>query len=100
MVTITARFYPTEDQSKVERAILNLFPGSRLERSADVIMARTEDLGRFKETIRNHRILDTTRSVMQRGSAGRRTRFLLNKQAAFAGKVSFLEGKVALGGLG
>jgi predicted RNA binding protein with dsRBD fold (UPF0201 family) len=99
LVTITCRCYPTEDAAKVERAVLNLFPESQVERSADAILATAEDLERFKEIIRNHRILDTTRSVMLRGSTGRRTRFLLNKQVAFVGKVSFLEGRTALGGM-
>lgn len=99
MVTIKAKCYPTEDPAKVERAVLNLFPGSEVERSAEAILAKTENLERFKELIRNYRILDTTRSVMLRGRVGERTSFLLNKQVAFAGKVSFLEGKVALGGM-
>lgn len=99
LVTISAKCYPTEDPAKLEKAILNLFPGSEVERSADAILARTESLERFKELIRNHRILDSTRSVMAQGSSGRRTSFALNKQVAFAGKVSFLEGKVALGGM-
>lgn len=99
LVTITARCYPTEDPAKVERAILNLFPGSEVERSADAILARTGSLERFKELIRNHRILDATRRVMVRGTDGERTSFAVNKQAALSGKVSFLEGKVALGGI-
>jgi predicted RNA binding protein with dsRBD fold (UPF0201 family) len=99
LVTITARCYPTEDPAKVERAILNLFPGSQVERSADAIAARTSSLERFKELIRNHRILDAARGVMLRGSQGDRTEFSLNKQAALSEKVSFLEGRVALGGI-
>jgi predicted RNA binding protein with dsRBD fold (UPF0201 family) len=99
LVTITAKCYPTEDPAKVERAILKLFPGSEVDRSADAIVARTHSLERFKELIRNHRILDATRSVMLRGAEGERTSFALNKQAALSGKVSFLEGKAALGGI-
>lgn len=99
MVTIAARCYPTEDPAKVEKAILNLFPGSEVDRSSDVIVAKTSRLERFKELIRNHRILDATRAVMLRGVQGRRTSFELNKQAALSGKVSFLQGKAALGGI-
>jgi uncharacterized protein len=99
LVTISAKCYPTEDPAKVERAILNLFPGSEVERSADAIMAKTRSLERFKELIRNHRILDATRRVLVRGTSGNGTRFALNKQAALSGKVSFLDGKVALGGI-
>jgi predicted RNA binding protein with dsRBD fold (UPF0201 family) len=99
LVTVSARFYPTEDPAKVERAVLNLFPGSEVERSADAILAKTSNLERFKELIRNHRILDATRKVMVRGTSGNGTRFVVNKQAALSGKVSFLDGKVALGGI-
>jgi predicted RNA binding protein with dsRBD fold (UPF0201 family) len=99
MVTIAARCYPTEDPAKVERAILNLFPGSEVERSSDAIVAKTGRLERFKELIRNHRILDATRAVMLREAQEGRTRFVLNKQAAMSGKVSFQEGKAALGGI-
>ncbi len=97
--TIAAKCYPTEDLTKVEKAILNLFPGGRVERTADGIMVWTESLARFKELIRRHRILDTTRRVMLRGMQEGRTSFELNKQAALMSKVSFLEGRVALGGL-
>ncbi|HUL38901.1 MAG TPA: RNA-binding domain-containing protein [Methanomassiliicoccales archaeon] len=99
LVTITASCYPTEDPAKVERAVLNLFPGSEVGRSADAIVARTGSLERFKELVRNYRILDATRAMMLRGAQGHRTEFSLNKQAAFSGKVSFLEGRVALGGI-
>jgi hypothetical protein len=97
--TISAKCYPTEDPAKVERAVLNLFPGSEVERSAYAITAKTSSLERFKELIRNHRILDATRRVMVQGTNGNGTRFVLNKQAALSGKVSFLDGKVALGGI-
>ncbi|MCU0861012.1 MAG: hypothetical protein MUE65_01675 [Methanomassiliicoccales archaeon] len=97
--TIVAKCFPTEDPEKVRRAILNIFPGSQPEHSAEEVRAITQDLSRFKELIRNHRILDSTRRVLLRGSDGQRTEFALNKQAAHAGKVSFLEEKVALGGL-
>jgi predicted RNA binding protein with dsRBD fold (UPF0201 family) len=97
--TIVAKCYPTEDPTKVERAVLNIFPGSELERSPGELVARTQDLSRFKELIRNHRILDSTRRVMLRGTEGQSTSFVLNKQAAFSGRVSFLEERVALGGL-
>ena len=98
-VTVQARCYPTEDPAKVQRAVLNLFPRSEVEASAEAIEARTGDLERFKEIIRNHRILDAARNVMLRAVSGTRTSFVLNKQAALSGKVSFLEGKVALGGI-
>ncbi len=41
--------------------------------------------------------MDTTRSVLIRGRRGNVTRFFLNKQVAFVGKVSFCEERTILG---
>jgi len=41
--------------------------------------------------------LDSARSVMQRGKHGNVVRFMLNKQVATVGKVSFTEGESPLG---
>lgn len=98
-VIIVAKCYPTEDPDKLRKAILNIFPLSQPELYEGEMRAETEDLSRFMELIRNHRILDSTRQVMLKGVEGNRTRFTLNKQAAFVGKVSFLEERVALGGI-
>ena len=52
---------------------------------------------REQKAARKQKILDTTRSVMIRGKRGDRTRFFLNKQVAFVGKISFCEEKTILG---
>jgi predicted RNA binding protein with dsRBD fold (UPF0201 family) len=51
----------------------------------------------FAEQIRKQRILDTARSVMMKGRRGERTVFRMNKQAAYAGKISFAEERTILG---
>jgi len=98
-ITATAACRPTEDREKVRRALLNLFPDAQLEDASTSVVARSENGDALREAILNQHIRDTARSVMLRGTRGNSTRFTLNKQAAFMGKVSFIEGPVALGGI-
>jgi len=99
MVDLVARasIFPTEDLERVSRALLNLFPEAVVTASEGLVEVRTGDLSRFKQLIRNHKILDSTRAVMLRGIDGQTITFQLNKQAAFVGKISFAEGKVPMG---
>ncbi|MHC1679692.1 MAG: RNA-binding domain-containing protein [Methanomassiliicoccales archaeon] len=96
-VVASARLYPTEDAERVRRCLLNVFPEAVLEEDEGTIRAKTDDLSRFKEIIRNHRILDSTRAVMVRGMTDDGITFQMNKQAAFVGKISFVEGNAPLG---
>ncbi len=96
-VVASARWYPTEDIERVRRCLLNIFPGAELSEDEGTVTATAGDLARFKELIRNHRILDSTRAVMLRGMADGEISFRLNKQAAFVGKISFAEGNAPLG---
>lgn len=96
-VTAIARWYPTEDVERVSRCLLNIFPQAVIEEGEGNVTAATGDLSWFKELIRNHRILDSTRAVMLRGMAEDGIRLHLNKQAAFVGKISFAEGNAPLG---
>ncbi|OPY33374.1 MAG: hypothetical protein A4E32_00660 [Methanomassiliicoccales archaeon PtaU1.Bin124] len=101
MLSVTARtpLYPTEDASKVMRALLFLFPNGEVEESSDMLELRTDDMAAFMENIRRSRILDAIRSALRQGMDGNRTVFLLNKQVACAGRISLTEGKVPLGSI-
>ena len=96
-IEITCPVYPSEDPEKVKTAVLKVFPNAELEEKDDVINGRTDNLDRFSKQIRKQKILDTTRSIMIHGKRGDRTRFFLNTQVAFVGKVSFCEEKTILG---
>lgn len=96
-VMATAKVFPTEDPGKVRQALLNLFPGADLVEEVDGMTASTEDLSHFMEQVRRQRILDAMRATLLRGAEADRTTFYLNKQAAFVGKISMVEGKVPLG---
>ncbi|HNU35376.1 MAG TPA: RNA-binding domain-containing protein [Methanomassiliicoccales archaeon] len=96
-VVASASSYPTEDVERVRRCLLNIFPEAELREEEGKVRAATGDLSRFKELIRNHRILDSTRAVLLRGMTDDEIIFRLNKQAAFVGKISFVEGNAPLG---
>jgi predicted RNA binding protein with dsRBD fold (UPF0201 family) len=98
-ITAEAVCHPTEDREKVHQALLNLLPDAQFEDAERAVTARSPSGEALREAILNQHIRDTARSVMRRGTRGNHAAFTLNKQAAFMGKVSFIEGPVALGGI-
>jgi len=86
---------------KVVSAIENIFPGLIMDIRADRIEAYNgpDALKMFHELLRKEEILDSARSVMQRGLVGNTIQFQLNKQAALMGFVSFPPEEEALGSL-
>jgi predicted RNA binding protein with dsRBD fold (UPF0201 family) len=98
---------PTEDQSKVERALHNIFPSARIEKTNladDVVKLEVhgnslEFLSTLRSLIKQERIRTAARSIILRGTRGTHIRFYLNKQVAFVGRVSFCqpEGESPLG---
>jgi hypothetical protein len=99
LISINAPCLPTEDAGKVRKAILNLFPDSLIEEKNGSIEAKTVSLVRFKELIRTNRIIDATRRILMHGKQGNVTSFMVNKQVAFIGKVSYVEEKLPLGSI-
>ena len=96
-VEVTCPVFPSEDPEKVRTAMERIFPDIEIEEKDGQLVGRTDNLDRFSKQIRKQKILDTTRSVLIRGRRGNITRFFLNKQVAFVGKVSFCEEKTILG---
>jgi len=90
---------PTEDQSKVERALHNIFPSAHITKTNladDVVRLEVSGTGleflkTLRSLIRQERIRSAARSVLLSGTRGDRIRFYLNKQVAFVGRVSFCE---------
>lgn len=89
----------TEDQAKVERAIRNIFPSAKIERinfEGDVIRIRVQGdglnfLATLRSLVKQERIRSAARSIILGGTREGHIQFYLNKQAAFAGRVSFCE---------
>ena len=98
-VTADSLVNPTEDASKVERALHNLFPYAPVRRTKladDVIKLEVggnslESLSTLRNLIKQERIRSAARKILLNGMRGNQIRFCLNKQAAFVGRVSFCE---------
>jgi len=97
-VRVYSRVSPSEDEEKVRKAILNIFPGSDLIPHGNGLLAET-DLKGFSSMIRRQKILDSTRKMMLKGIRNGRIELFLNKQVAFVGKISFTEPRSILGAI-
>lgn len=102
-VRVFAPVNPTELQEKVEKTILNFFPVTLelLDKEIPEIFGEgdIESLRRLHLCLREERILDTARRLFLNGIDGNSTRFILNKQVAFIGKLNFPAGEESLGSI-
>jgi len=96
-IRISCPVFPSEDPDRVRLAVLNIFPDAEPNVEEDVITAEVPEMGHFGEQIRRQRILDTARSVLIKGINGRRSTLHMNKQAAYVGKISFVDERTVLG---
>lgn len=97
---VSAEIRVTEDEEKVRRAILNIFPLLGLSSDGKKLLGESGDvasLQRFRQLLRMQAILDAARAVITRGRKGAKAEFWINKQAAFVGKLSFTDGESPLG---
>lgn len=88
-IQATAPLRPTEDVTKVARALANLFPELRVEVRAEAVVGETDSLDRLRDLVRNQKIRDTARSQLRQARQGDRITISLSKQAAYAGRVNF-----------
>ena len=96
-MTAQAAVEPTEDDKKVERALLKLFPSGRADKRIEegitvALVVRgsgLEFLSSLRNLIKQERIRNTARAIFLRSSRDRVMHVYLNKQAAFMGRVSF-----------
>jgi predicted RNA binding protein with dsRBD fold (UPF0201 family) len=95
-IRLSVRCFPTENRDKIVEAIIGLFPDAEVV-GDDPILARSASVDAFGDILRRYRIRDAARAVMRRGHKGNSTSFLLNKQVATVGKVSFSEENHPLG---
>lgn len=98
IITVHADCYPTEDREKVAQAIKNIFPSGEVIGDNKLTLTCTSG-ERLRELIWDTQIRDSARSVLLRGRSENSTSFILNKQAAFVGKISFQDDRSALGGI-
>lgn len=95
-VEIQVEVNPTEDETKVKRAVENIFSGLQFEQKplkrGSLLTAQIKSrdgLTKLYNLLRRERIRAATRSVLFKGLNERSIVFYLNKQAAFAGHISF-----------
>jgi len=97
---VEVKVKPTEDKEKVEAAVKKIFPTLELSQNENSLVGksvRAESLDRLHQLLKGQAIRDSARSVMLRGRRGNLVQFMLNKQVAFVGKVSFTGGESPLG---
>lgn len=94
---VRAEVHPTENPEKVKAAIRNLFEAAVKEEEGESVKYLVaagegrESLKRFYTLLRSQGILDSARRILLSKIEGSKTSFSLNKQAAYAGVVSFSE---------
>jgi uncharacterized protein len=97
-VFVEAEIYPTENEENVKRAVTNFLDnaaititpgakGSTLKATAN----GQESLVKLRNMLANDRIRDAARKFFFKSIRGNMISFYLNKQAAFAGHISFSE---------
>ncbi len=97
-VRVKAEVRPTEDIEKVRKAVRNVFNGRVNvidgEHGLKVIIGESDSaysLIKLHDLIRIYRILDAARKSLQKGMRGNTIVFKLHKQAAYVGKISFID---------
>jgi predicted RNA binding protein with dsRBD fold (UPF0201 family) len=95
-IQLATRCFPTEDRDRVVASITKLFPDAIVSGENHVI-GLSHSLDQFADQLRKQRIRDAARAVMRRGMKGDGTTFVLNKQVASIGKVSFSQEHHPLG---
>lgn len=100
-VSVHTVIKPTERVEKVAAAVMHIFPGLTMDIREDRIegYGGIEALRTFHRLLREQRILDTARSVMQSGALADTVMFRLSKQGAYAGKISFPPDEEPLGSI-
>ncbi|MCD6235900.1 MAG: hypothetical protein J7J94_02755 [Thaumarchaeota archaeon] len=98
VVRVEAEVYPTESPEKVVEAVEKIFPKINsqirwLDDSAVVEGSSTslESLETLKRLLKERRIRAAARRILKESVTGDELTFYLNKEAAYAGKVSFAE---------
>ena len=109
LISVSTVVQPHEDPRRVVDAVRVMFPdwspdrmpansGFPSGRAAEMMTGSSESLDTLLEAVRNQRILDTALDAMSLELDGGSTGFSLSRQAALAGKVSFVVKDRAIGG--
>ena len=90
-VQVSCQINPSEDPSKVETAILNIFPDLEISISDKLLIGKSNGmntLSNISESIRSKNTKNIYQRILKKNSNENSTWFYLNKQAAFVNTVS------------
>ena len=90
-VQVSCQINPSEDPSKVETAILNIFPDLEISISDKLLLGKSNGmntLSNISESIRSKNTKNIYQRILKKNSNENSTWFYLNKQAAFVNTVS------------
>ena len=90
-VQVSCQINPSEDPSKVETAILNIFPDLEISISDKLLIGKSNDmdtLSNISESIHTKNTKNIYQRILKKNSNENSTWFYLNKQAAFVNTVS------------
>ncbi len=97
-VVVECEVRPSEDLNKVLSAIINFFNYDKMNVREEgiskilVLESNTlKSLTKFYRALRNERILDSARRYLMRGIMGNSISFMIHKQAASVGVLSFVD---------
>ena len=90
-VQVSCQINPSEDPSKVETAILNIFPDLEISISDKLLIGKSNGmntLSNISKSIRSKNTKNIYQRILKKNSNENSTWFYLNKQAAFVNTVS------------
>ena len=90
-VQVSCQINPSEDPSKVETAILNIFPDLEISISDKLLIGKSNGmntLSNISESIRSKNTKNIYQRILKKNSNENSTWFYLNKQAAFVSTVA------------
>lgn len=97
-VRVRAEVRPSEDESKVLKAIQTFFDYDKLIKEKDgiyeILIVESDKLTsllKLHRILRREKILDVSRKYLMKGLQGSTITFMLNKQAAAVGVISFVD---------
>ncbi|AWR99917.1 RNA-binding domain-containing protein [Metallosphaera hakonensis] len=96
-IVVTAEVRPSEDEDKVKVAIAHFFTFKSVkyeEGRFRILVAESPTLAsltKLHRALREERILDAARKYLRRGMEGDRLTFMIHKQAASVGRLTFID---------
>jgi len=97
-IEVYAKIKPTEDPNKVKKAVQHVFNGEIIVidegdgyRRVEGFSSSVSSLERLHNLIRAEQIIAAARSYLYKGLRGNTITFMLHKQAAYAGRISFID---------